>query len=170
MQSNVLTLPTPEDRFCGIGADDLSEVEGRSVVELALAFLASRHRPGETLENPTQTKAYLRLRLSERVTELFGCVFLDNRHRVLAMEDLFAGTVDGASVHPRAVVQRALALNAAAAVAYHNHPSGLVQPSQADSALTRRLKDALALVDVRLLDHLVVGAEGSFSFAEQGWL
>jgi DNA repair protein RadC len=99
---------------------------------------------------------------------VFGCVFLDNRHRVRGVEELFHGTIDGASVHPRVVVQRALEVNAAALILFHNHPSGVAEPSRADELLTRRLKDALALVDVRVLDHFVVTAEDSVSFAERG--
>jgi len=114
------------------------------------------------------TRAYLRLGLAEHKKELFGCFFLDNRHRVIEMAELFHGTIDGASVHPRVVVQRALEANAAAIVLFHNHPSGIAEPSQADSMLTRRLKEALALVDVRVLDHFVVAAGESVSFAERG--
>ena len=97
-------------------------------------------------------------------------MFLDNRHRVLQVEEMFQGTIDGASVHPRVVVQRALEVNAAAVVLFHNHPSGVAEPSHADQAITRRLSDALALVDVRVLDHFVVAAGESVSFAESGLL
>lgn len=113
---------------------------------------------------------YLRLQLSERRIEVFGVLFLDNRHRTLCMEELFQGTLDGCSVFPRVVVQRALELNAAAVVFYHNHPSGTPEPSQADMHLTRRLKDALAMIDIRVLDHFVVAADGDVSFAERGLL
>ena len=105
-----------------------------------------------------------------RANEVFAAVFLDNRHRVIAFEELFHGTVDGASVHPRVVARRALAHNAAALIACHNHPSGVAEPSLADRAITGRLRDALALVDVRLLDHFVVGDGEVVSFAERGWL
>ena len=114
------------------------------------------------------TRAYLRLGLAEHKKELFGCFFLDNRHRVIEMAELFHGTIDGALVHPRVVVQRALEANAAAIVFFHNHPSGVAAPSHADEAITRRLKEALALVDVRVLDHFVVAAGESVSFAERG--
>ena len=97
-------------------------------------------------------------------------MFLDNRHRVIQVVEMFQGTIDGASVHPRVVVQRALELNAAAVVFFHNHPSGVAEPSHADEAITRRLRDALALVDVRVLDHFVVAAGESVSFAERGLL
>ena len=101
---------------------------------------------------------------------MFGAIFLDNRHRVIGLEELFRGTIDGTSVHPRVVVQRALELNAAATIVFHNHPSGEPEPSQADRSLTRRLQEALALVDVRVLDHVVVGSQGTVSFAERGLL
>ena len=102
--------------------------------------------------------------------EVFGALFLDNRHRVIQVAEMFQGTIDGASVHPRVVVQRALEVNAAAVVFFHNHPSGVAEPSHADEAITRRLRDALALVDVRVLDHFVVAAGESVSFAERGLL
>ncbi len=166
-QSNVCSFPST-DRFTGLTVAELGEQEQESLIELAIAVLAERHRPGEELTSPEDTKRYLRLRLSSRQTEIFGAVFLDNRHRIIADEELFQGTVDGASIHSRVVVQRALAVNAAAVILYHNHPSGIPEPSQADQAITKRLKDALSLVDTRVLDHLVVGAEGVVSFAERG--
>ena len=97
-------------------------------------------------------------------------MFLDNRHRVMAFEDLFFGTINGASVHPRVVVQRALEINAAAVIFTHNHPSGISEPSEADRQLTSRLKKALELVDIRVLDHIVVGSDETTSFSERGWL
>jgi DNA repair protein RadC len=97
-------------------------------------------------------------------------VFLDNRHRVLYFEEMFQGTIDGSQIHPRVVLQRALEANAAAVILYHNHPSGVAEPSKADENITSRLKDALSLVDVRVLDHFVVGAEDVTSFAERGLL
>jgi DNA repair protein RadC len=102
--------------------------------------------------------------------EVFGCLFLDNQHAVIAAEDLFRGTIDGASVYPREVVKRALALNAAAVILYHNHPSGVSEPSQSDQRLTQRLKAALGTVDIRVLDHFVVGRAEALSFAERGLL
>ncbi|MFO7306422.1 MAG: DNA repair protein RadC [Gammaproteobacteria bacterium] len=125
---------------------------------------------GPTLANPHATREFLRARLRDLQHEVFCCVYLDNRHRVIAFEELFRGTIDGASVHPREVVKRALAHNAAALILAHNHPSGLAEPSQADELITRRLKDALALVDIRVLDHLIVGDGTCESFAERGLL
>ncbi len=114
-------------------------------------------------------KTLVRLRLAEKVSEVFAVFFLDNRHRLIAYEELFQGTIDGASVHPREVVRAAMRHNAAALVLVHNHPTGVAEPSSADEAITRRLKAALALIDVRVIDHLVVGDE-VFSFAESGLL
>jgi DNA repair protein RadC len=102
--------------------------------------------------------------------EIFGCLFLDNRQRVLSFQELFRGTIDSAHVHPREVVKEALARNAATVILVHNHPSGLAEPSEADEYLTRRLKEALALVDIRVLDHLVVGDDVCESFADRGLL
>ena len=129
-----------------------------------------QRRPGTKLGSPGETSDYLRLRLSSLGHEVFVCLFLDNRHRVITMEEMFRGTIDGCSVHPREVAKRALELNAAALIVAHNHPSGDPDPSQADRSLTRRLQDSLALLEVRLLDHFVVGHEGAVSFAERGWL
>ena len=114
--------------------------------------------------------AWRRLRLSERPNEVFVCLFLDTRHRVIAVEELFHGTIDGASVHPRVVVQRALESNSAAVLFFHNHPAGVAEPSQADLRITERLKNSLALVEIRVLDHVVVATEGTVSFAERNLL
>jgi DNA repair protein RadC len=159
-----------EDRLAGLKPSDLSDVEKQSAVTLAMKVLAIKHRAGRPLSNPEATRNYLRLRLADCQNEVFGSLFLDNRHRIIAVRDLFQGTIDGASIHPRVVVQQALEVNAAAMVLFHNHPSGVAEPSHADEAITRRLKDALALVDVRVLDHFVVAAGESVSFAERGLL
>jgi DNA repair protein RadC len=157
-----------EDRLTDLKPSDLSDAEKRSVVTLAMKVLAIKHRAGRPLSNPEATRNYLRLRLADYRNEVFGSLFLDNRHRLIAVRELFQGTIDGASIHPRVVVQQALEANAAAMVFFHNHPSGVAEPSHADEAITRRLKDALALVDVRVLDHFVVSAGESVSFAERG--
>ena len=159
-----------DDRFTGLRPSDLSDVEKQSVVTLAMKVLAIQHRAGRLLSNPEATRNYLRLRLADYRNEVFGSLLLDNRHRIIAMRDLFQGTIDGASIHPRVVVQQAMQENAAAVVFFHNHPSGVAEPSHADEAITRRLKDALALVDVRVLDHFVVSAGESVSFAQRGLL
>jgi len=125
---------------------------------------------GPVLANPQATRDFLHMRLRDLPHEVFCCLFLDNRHRVLAFEELFRGTIDGANVHAREVVKRALAHNAAALIIAHNHPSGVAEPSQADEMITRKLKSALELIDIRLLDHLVVGDSHCESFAERGLL
>ena len=161
-------IDTAVDRFDGLRVADLTAAEKESVVSLALAVLAAKHRRGTALTSPEATRAYLRLEIGDRHNELFGVLFLDNQHRIIAKEEMFYGTIDGASVHPRVVVQRALALNCAAVVIYHNHPSGVAEPSQADIRITSRLQEALGLVEIRVLDHLVISVEDSVSFAERG--
>ncbi|MCP4304203.1 MAG: DNA repair protein RadC [bacterium] len=163
-------LELTHDSFSDLCVEQLSKPEADQLIRRALTVLEQRHRPGQVLSSPEDTRAYLRLKLGERKAEVFGIVFLDNRHRIIADELMFQGTIDGASVHPRIVVQRALEINAAATLLYHNHPSGVAEPSMADETLTRRLKTALALVDIRVLDHLVVSAGESVSFAEKGLL
>ena len=139
----------------------------------AILELARRHweadlmRP-DALTRPTDCKRYLRAALADASHEVFAALFLDNRHRPLSFDRLFFGTIDGASVHPRVLVKRALRLNAAAVIVAHNHPSGVREPSAADRAITRRLKEALALVDIRLLDHFIVGDGEPVSMAEMG--
>ncbi len=133
---------------------------------ILLRRLERQGRIGE----PTEAGNYLRAHCAHLEHEVFGCIFLDSRHRILAIEDLFRGTVDGAEVHPREVAKRGLALNAAAIIAFHNHPSGNLEPSAADRALTARLKQTLSLIDIRLLDHIVVSAEGHTSLAARGWV
>lgn len=159
-----------EDRLSGLRPADLNDVEKQSVITLAMKVLSIKHRAGRVLSKPDETRDFLRLRLADYRNEVFGCLFVDNRHRIIAVRELFQGTIDGASVYPRVVVQQAMEVNAAAVVFFHNHPSGVAEPSHADEAITRRLKDALALVDVRVLDHFVVSAGESVSFAERGLL
>jgi DNA repair protein RadC len=158
------------DRLFGLKPADLNDAEKQSVIALAMKVLAIKHRAGRSLTKPDETRNFLRLRLADCRNEVFGCLFLDNRNRIIAVRDLFQGTIDGASIYPRVVVQRALEMNAAAIVFFHNHPSGVAEPSNADEAITRRLKAALGLVDIRVLDHFVVAAGESVSFAERGLL
>jgi DNA repair protein RadC len=160
----------PRNRLARFKSLALTAAEQVTLTELALAVLHDQHKPGAVFRSPGDAEAYLRLRLADRKQEVFGAVFLDNRHRILAIEELFRGTIDGTSVYPRVVVQRALEHNAAAVVLFHNHPSGVAEPSQADEAITRRLRDALALVDIRVLDHFVVASSASVSFATRGLL
>lgn len=142
----------------------------QAALEMARRHYQELMRSGPALANPQATRDFLHMRLRDLTHEVFCCLYLDNRNRVLAFEELFRGTVDGASVHPREVVKRALAHNAAALILAHNHPSGVAEPSPADELITRRLKDALSLVDIRVLDHLVVGDGHCESFAERGLL
>src|SRR5574337_98586 len=134
----------------------------------ALAWLESRIKRGAAaMEDPRAVKDYLRLRIAHLEYEVFGVLFLNGQHRLIEAEEMFRGTLTEASVYPREVVRRAMALNAAAVVLYHNHPSGMTEPSRADEFLSQSLKSALALVDVRVLDHVVVSESGSTSFAER---
>lgn len=141
-----------------------------AVLELSRRHWETRLVRPDALTHPGQCRDYLKQCLGDEPHEVFAALFLDNRHRPIAFERLFHGTIDGASVHPRVVVSRALRLNAAALIVAHNHPSGISEASAADCAITRRLKDALALVDIRLLDHFIVGDGAPFSMAERGLL
>lgn len=140
------------------------------ILAAAEAILLKRLERQGKIAEPSEAGRYLRAHCGHAEREVFGCLFLDTRHHILACEDLFFGTIDGAEVHPREVVRRSLQLNAAAVVAFHNHPSGNIEPSAADRAVTARLKQALALVDIRLLDHIVVSADGFTSMAARGWV
>jgi len=157
-----------KDRFADLKPGTLNDAEKCSLLALAMKVLSVRHYRGRTLRSPGDTQAYLRLRLADKQAELFGCLYLDNRHRVLELRELFQGTIDGTSVYPRVVVQQALQVNAAAVILFHNHPSGVAEPSQADERITRRLKNALELIDVRVLDHFIVAAGDSVSMASRG--
>jgi DNA repair protein RadC len=145
-------------------------VSEREVVAFSCELLAAHFERDALFESPTAGKPYFIIRLAERLQEVFAVAFLDNRHRLIAYEELFFGTIDGCSVHPREVVRRALFHNAAAVIFAHNHPSGFPEPSCADQAITARLKEALALFDVRVLDHLIVGGGDAVSLAERGML
>ncbi len=145
-------------------------VQLQAVLEMGRRHLLASVQRGDALTSPAETRHYLSACLRDRGQEVFAALFLDNRHQVLAYEELFFGTIDGASVHPREVVKRALALNAAALICAHNHPSGVAEPSRADEAITRHLKEALGLVDIRLLDHIIVGDGEMTSLAERGLL
>ncbi|CAH1598110.1 MPN domain-containing protein [Vibrio owensii] len=144
----------------------------QAALDEAAAILKSKLCISEqpALSSPEMVKNFCRYSLAAREHEVFGVIFLDNQHRVRSSEELFTGTVNAASVYPREVVKKALAENASAVIFYHNHPSGVAEPSQADRRITRRLIDALALIDVRVLDHFVVSFEDTVSFAERGWV
>jgi len=153
-------LKASELDFCrrkGLGR--AKYVQLQAVLEIAQRQLAEGIERKDCLTNPTQTMHYIRARLHDREHEIFACLMLDNRNRVIAFREMFRGTIDGASVYPREVVKQALADNAAAVILAHNHPSGVCEPSQADIHITERLKKALALVDIRVLDHVIVGEE-----------
>lgn len=159
------------ERFCqhlGLGPAKYAQLQ--AVLEMGRRHLAENLRREAALESPSAVRDYLKAQLRHEPHELFACLFLDTRHRVLSFEVLFRGTIDGASVYPRQVVKRALAHNAAALILAHNHPSGVSEPSQADRQLTLRLREALGLIDVRVLDHFIVGEGDPLSMLEQGWL
>jgi len=145
-------------------------VQLQAVMEMAQRALGETLRQGAALDSPRAVRDFLRLRLQSQAREVFVGVFLDAQHRVIAVEDLFSGTLMQTSVYPREVVKSALKHNAAAMIFAHNHPSGVAEPSRADELLTASLKRALALVDVNVLDHFVVGADSTVSFAERGLL
>lgn len=164
-------LAADQSRFTGSkGLGVAKYVQLQAVLEMARRHLLEPLQRGEALTSPDLTRTFLQRQLRDHSYEVFAALFLDTRHRLIVYEPLFRGTVDGASVYPREVVRRALDLNAAAIIFAHNHPSGIAQPSAADRAITERLKEALALFDIRVLDHLVIGDGEPFSFAEHGWL
>lgn len=141
-----------------------------ALLEVAKRCLGEEIRAGAALTSPSSVRDYLRIALGSREHEVFVVLFLDSQHRVIRSEELFRGTLGQTSVYPREVVKAALAANAAAVIFAHNHPSGVAQPSQADELLTRSLRDALALVDVKVLDHFIVAGNHCLSFAERGLL
>jgi len=163
-------LMADQQDFCGHnGLGPAKYAQLQAVLEMARRYLSAGLQRGDSLTSPQETRQYLSLRLRDYSHEVFAVLFLDQRHRVLEFEEMFRGTIDGASVYPREVVKKALHHNAAAVIFAHNHPSGIAEPSQSDERITQRLKDALALVDIRVLDHFVVGDE-VVSFAERGLL
>lgn len=161
-------LDAPQARFCesrGLGSAKFAQLQ--AVLEIARRHLLETLKRDSALTSPALTRQYLKARLRDYRHEVFLCLFLDSQHQVLAAEELFEGSIDGASVYPREVVQRCLVHNAAAVILAHNHPSGVAEPSDADIRITARLKQALALIDVRVLDHVVVG-DTLVSLAERG--
>lgn len=152
----------------GIGAARAAIL--RALPELARRYFETSLPPGEAIRSPADTGTFLQARMRHLGHEIFCCLYLDNRHRVLRFDEMFRGTIDGTSVYPREVVKEALAINAAAVILAHNHPSGVAEPSAADERITRRLKSALELVDIRLLDHLIVGDGSATSMAGRGLL
>ncbi len=157
--------------FCDVhGMGQAKYVQFQAVLELSRRALHEEMETGDALNSPGAVRDYLQLLLRSRQQEVFMAIFLDAQHRVMASEELFSGTLTQTSVYPREVVKRALYHNAAAVIFAHNHPSGVTEPSQSDRLLTDALKQALSLVDVRVLDHFIVSGSGCLSFAEQGML
>ena len=162
-------LAADEQAFCqGEGLGQAKYAQLQAVLEMGRRHLAEQLSRSDCFTSPAQTKQYVTARLRSRPREVFALLLLDNQHRLLLFKELFEGTLDAAAVYPREVVKLALSNNAAAVILAHNHPSGVAEPSQADQQITRRLIDALALVDIRVLDHLVVGEGVPVSFAERG--
>ena len=155
-------------RHRGVGPARYAQLQ--AALELARRHHLEALKSGPALTSPRLAGDYLLAELRDRDYEVFCCLFLDSRHRLMGFEELFSGTLDGASVHPREVVKRALARRAAAVILVHNHPSGVAEPSRADELITTRLRDALALVDIRVVDHLIVGEGACVSLAERGLL
>jgi len=162
-------LEAGREEFCaGHGLGDAKYVQLQAVLEMARRHLAETLRRTDALCSPGAVRDYLSAQLRHRKREVFCCLYLDSQHRVIAFEELFEGTLNAASVYPREVVQAALRKNAAAVILAHNHPSGVSEPSQADIWITERLTQALELVDIKVLDHMIVGEGAALSFAEQG--
>ena len=155
-------------RQLGLGPAKFSQLQ--AVLEMGRRHLAERLRRDSALESPQAVRDYLKALLRHEPHEVFGCLFMDSKHRMLAFEVLFRGSIDSASVYPRQVVKRALGHNAAAVIFCHNHPSGITDPSEADRTLTQRLTEALDLIEVRVLDHFIVGEGEPLSMVEHGWM
>ena len=155
-------------QFSGLGEAKFAQLQ--AVLELSRRHLKETLQRGEILHNPQATQDYLSARLRDLPYEVFACLFLDNQHRVIEFEILFQGTINGASVHPREVVRKTLKYNAAALILAHNHPSGIAEPSAADRHITKQLTEALNLIDVRVLDHIIVGDGHCVAFSERGWI
>lgn len=162
-------LEADKDNFCQqFGLGMAKYVQLQAVLEMSRRHMESTLTRGDAFESAEATKHYLRQRLRAYPYEVFACLFLDNQHRMIAFEELFRGTIDGANIYPREVVKHALENNAAAVIFAHNHPSGIERASHADIAITQRLKDALTLVDIRVLDHIIIGDANTMSLAESG--
>jgi len=155
-------------RAKGLGTAKYAQLQ--AVLEMARRHTFEELDRGDVLTSPEATRAYLSQQLRHYQHEVFACLFLDNQHHILEFEELFRGTIDSASVYPREVVKKVLAHNAAAVIFAHNHPSGISEPSQADKLITDKLKQALALIDIRVLDHFIIGDGMPYSFAENGLL
>lgn len=165
-------IPSPAVADASAASTDALRISRENkLIQRALAVLERRlFQRGPCVSNPSDIRNYLRVRLAPQDREVFALLYLDNRHRVMAFEPLFQGTVDGAPVYPRVVLKRAIEHNCAALILVHNHPSGVAKPSHGDRVLTKQLKNLLAEVDIRVLDHFIVGEGEPFSFADAGIL
>ena len=164
-------LNADQTQFCqGKGLGSAKYAQLQAVLEMARRHFVEILQRGDALTSPEATRAYLSAQLRGYSYEVFACLFLDNQHRIIQLEELFRGTIDGASVYPREVAKRALFHNAAAVIFAHNHPSGINEPSQADRNITDKLKQALTLFDIRVLDHFIIGDGEPYSFAENDLL
>lgn len=162
-------LEASQEDFCrGLGLGAAKYAQLQAVLEMARRHLSATMKEGEIMTSPDLVRSYLSAQLRHQPHEIFAVLFLDNQHRLIAYDEIFFGTIDGASVYPREIVKKALARNAAAAILAHNHPSGIAEPSQSDRRITQRLQEALDLVGVRVIDHMVVGDKEVISFAERG--
>jgi len=162
-------LEASETDFCaapGLGPAKYAQLQ--ATLELGRRHLGEQLKRETVFSEPATVRKYLSAKLREHKREVFACLFLDTRHRLILYEELFYGTIDGANVHPREVVRRALTCHAAAVILAHNHPSGVAEPSRADEAITQRLIEALQLVEIRVLDHFIIGDGSPWSFAEHG--
>ena len=164
-------LKADKKSFCahkGLGLAKYAQLQ--AILEMALRHLNESMEKSDALTSPNDTRRFLTMKMRDLQHEVFACLFLDNKHRVIAFEEMFRGTIDSASVYPREIVKAALECNAAALILAHNHPSGDSEPSMADRAITQRIRSAVELLDIRLLDHFIVGDGNCFSFAEKGLL
>ncbi len=164
-------LESDQQTFClahGLGQAKYAQLQ--AVLEMGKRHLHTSLLKEDAMESPEQVRSYLSLKLRHYNREVFACLFLDNKHRLIKFEELFWGTINAATVYPREIVSSALMNNAAAVIFAHNHPSGIAEPSVADQRITERLVDALAMIDVRVIDHMVIGDQEVVSFAERGLL
>ncbi len=152
----------------GLGTAKITQLN--AILELCRRVLSQKLQQGSLMNSPEAARDYLQLHFQDEEREQFACLFLDTRHRVIALETLFQGTIDSAAVYPREVVKKALQLNAAAVILSHNHPSGDTTPSQADIRITEHISDALQLIDIKVLDHVIIGHGNTLSMAEHGLL
>jgi len=164
-------LDLPLEQFCDLhGMGPAKYVALQAALELACRYLWQQAKTGIALDGPNATRRFLTSRFAQYKHEVFACIWLDSQHRIICFDEIFRGTIDSATVYPREIVKQALNLNAAAVIVSHNHPSGLAEPSLADQSITKRLQEALALIEVRVLDHFVVGTNEVVSFLERGLL